>query len=81
LPGDTLRIAIALVLLKIARLTMVHRAIGRVAARERISGRYGFRQGGYTRQKQRQEGRDGYEFANDLPQFWPISPIKDTREA
>ena len=79
--GHARRIAIAFVLLEIARLAMVHRAIGRIAARQRISGRNGFRQGGYTRQKQRQEGRDGCEFAYDLRQFWPISPIKDTREA
>jgi len=79
--GHARRIAIAFVLLEIARLAMVHRAIGRVAARERISDRNGFRQGGYTRQKQRQKGRNGCEFAHHLLQSWPISPIKDTREA
>src|ERR1700688_1296343 len=77
--GHALRIAIALVLLEIARLAMVHRAIGRVAARQRISGRNGFRQGGYTRQKQRQKGRNGCEFAYDLLQLWIISPFEDTR--
>jgi hypothetical protein len=81
LPGDTLRIAIALVLLKIARLAVVYWAIGRVAACERISGGNGFRQGGDTRQKQRQKGRDGCEFAYRIPQFRLVSPIKDTREA
>ena len=81
LPGDTLRIAIALVLLEIASLAVVHRAIGRVAARKQISSRNGVRQGGDTGQKQRQKGRDGCEFAHRLPQFQSISPIKDTREA
>ena len=79
--GHACRIAIALVLLEIASLAMVYRTIGRVAARERISGRNGFRQGGNARQEQRQKGRHGCEFAHDLPQFWQISPIKDTREA
>jgi hypothetical protein len=69
LSGHTKRIAIAFVLLEIAPLAVVHRAVGRVATGRQIGGGKRLCQGSDTRQKQRQKGRDGCEFAYALNQF------------
>lgn len=69
LSRDAHRGAIAFVPLEIARLTMVHRAIGRVATSGQSGGGKSFREGGNTRQKQCQKSRYGSDFACDVPQF------------
>ena len=81
LSWHTRSIAIALVLLEIAPLAVVHRTISRVAAGGQIGGGKRLCQGRDTRQKQRQKGRDGCEFAYALNQFGMTSCPKYTSEA
>lgn len=69
LSGDPHCIAIALVPLEVAHLAMVQRAIDGVAARGQIGGGKRLRQDRDTREKQRQKGSDGCEFAHDVSQF------------
>ena len=72
--------AIALVLLHIAHLAMVKRAIGRIAASGQFGGGKSFGQTRYAWQKQRNKSRDSCEIVDGFLQFGSALHADHTRE-
>jgi hypothetical protein len=73
-----LRVAIALVLLQIADLAMVHGAIGRIAAGERIGGLKRLGKRWRARCQQRKKRHDRQKLSRVFSQFHELSMPKNT---